>query len=120
MKSTRLRSSLVILAAGACGSLVVSACQADDTAIAAEGRRYDPNIDLPRSEGRELVLRACTKCHELGGLDAYRGYWNREQWLEMVVGMVKNGAELLPAEQDLVADYLTRHFGPGTRNLNNK
>jgi hypothetical protein len=83
-------------------------------------RRYDPNIDLPISEGRELVLRACVKCHELGGLDAYRGYWNLEQWMEMVVGMVKNGAELLPPEQEVVAAYLTRHFGPGSRNQTNK
>lgn len=83
-------------------------------------RRYDPNIDLPESEGRELVLRACVKCHELGGLDAYRGYWGLAQWREMVVGMVKNGAELLPAEQEVVAAYLTRHFGPGTRNQTNK
>jgi len=78
-------------------------------------RRYDPNIDLPESEGRVLVLRACVKCHELGGLDAYRGYWDLAQWREMVVGMVKNGAELLPAEQEVVAAYLTRHFGPGSR-----
>ena len=81
-------------------------------ALAAEPvQRFNPNIDLPDSKGRDLVLRACTKCHELGGLSAYAGYWNREQWLEMVVSMVKNGAELQPAEQETVTDYLTRHFG---------
>lgn len=115
-----LRRVFAKLAASACIALAVSACQAADKEAAAADRRYDPNIDLPQSEGRELVLRACTKCHELGGLDAYRGYWNREQWMEMVVGMVKNGAELLPAEQEVVAAYLTRHFGPGTRNQTNK
>lgn len=78
-------------------------------------RQFAPNVDLPDSEGRDLVLRACTKCHELGGLSAYRGYWDRAQWKEMVIGMVKNGAELKTAEQEIVTDYLTRHFGPGTR-----
>jgi hypothetical protein len=111
-----VRFLLVRLAAGAVLGLGLAACQAADadTGRVVE-RRFDPNIDLPRSEGLELVLRACTKCHDLGGLDAYKGYWNRVQWKEMVVAMVKNGAELLPAEQEVVADYLTRHFGPGTR-----
>lgn len=120
MKPQRSRSCIAPLTAGVCIALAVSACQAADTEGTATRRRYDPNIDLPQSEGRELVLRACTNCHELGGLDAYRGYWNREQWMEMVVGMVKNGAVLLPAEQEVVATYLTRHFGPGTRNQTNK
>ncbi|MDR2214007.1 MAG: hypothetical protein LBE21_10340, partial [Pseudomonadales bacterium] len=59
-------------------------------------KRYDPNIELPESEGRTLVLRACTMCHELGGLAAYKGYWGLPQWSEMVTGMVKNGAVLSP------------------------
>lgn len=78
-------------------------------------RTFIPNIDLPATEGRDLVLRGCTSCHELGGLSAYKGYWNRAQWKAMVEDMVKNGAPLEPAEQDIVADYLTRHFGPGAR-----
>lgn len=78
-------------------------------------KHFDPNIDLPDSDGRELVLRACTKCHELGGLAAYKGYWGLAQWKAMVEGMVKNGAVLQPDEQDIVAAYLTRHFGPDTQ-----
>ncbi len=85
----------------------------DDETITA--KHFDPNIDLPDSEGRELVLRACTRCHELGGLSAYKGYWGLAQWKEMVEGMVKNGAVLRADEQDIVAAYLTRHFGPGTQ-----
>lgn len=81
---------------------------------AAEPKRFNPNIELPESEGKELVLRSCTQCHELAGLSSYRGYWGRPQWKEMVVGMVKNGAVLLPQEQDIVTDYLTRHFGLGS------
>ena len=91
----------------------VSGMAADEDATAP--RKFIPNIDLPASEGKDLVLRGCTNCHELGGLAAYKGYWNRAQWKAMVEDMVKNGAPLQPAEQDIVADYLTRHFGPGTR-----
>ena len=84
-------------------------------AAEAPAHRFDPKIALPDTEGKALVLRACTQCHELAGLAAYKGYWTRTQWKDMVVGMVKHGAPLLPAEQDTVADYLTRHFGPGSR-----
>lgn len=91
-----------------------TAVSADDEGPA-ERKRYDPNIELPQSEGRELILRACTMCHELGGLAGYKGYWGLEQWKEMVTGMVKNGAVLTPEEQETVAAYLTRHFGPDAR-----
>ncbi len=91
----------------------VSAVAADEDVKTA--RKFVPNIDLPDSAGKDLILRGCTNCHDLGGLAAYKGYWNRAQWKAMVEDMVKNGAPLQAAEQDIVADYLTRHFGPGTR-----
>jgi hypothetical protein len=86
------------------------AVSADDDAPPAR-KRYDPNIELPQSEGRELILRACTMCHELGGLAGYKGYWGLPQWKEMVTDMVKHGAVLSSAEQEIAATYLARHFG---------
>lgn len=72
---------------------------------------YAPGIELPMSEGRDLVLAACTRCHNLAGLEAYQGYWSREQWLAMVESMVKNGAKLTSEGQVVVTDYLFRHYG---------
>ncbi|MDR0780970.1 MAG: hypothetical protein LBF16_09810 [Pseudomonadales bacterium] len=97
------------------GALYSSSVAGADDGVAAR-KAYDPHIELPQSEGRELVLRACTLCHELRGLAGYRGYWGLPQWQEMVTDMVKHGAVLTPAEQELVAAYLTRHFGPSVRN----
>lgn len=105
-------SRIVLLGAGLC---LVSAAAIASENEAAAAKHFDPNIDLPDSSGRELVLRACTRCHELAGLSAYKGYWGFPQWKAMVEGMVKNGAVLLPAEQDVVAEYLTRHFGPDAK-----
>ena len=102
-------SRIVLLAAGlGMSSAAVVASENEVTAV----KHFDPNIELPESSGRELVLRACTRCHELGGLSAYKDYWRFPQWKAMVEDMVKNGAVLLPAEQDIVAEYLARHFGP--------
>lgn len=74
-------------------------------------KHFNPNIELPDSEGKAVVLRACTKCHELAGLSAYKGYWSRDQWKELVESMVKNGAELVPDDVEVVSNYLARHFG---------
>ncbi|MES2623644.1 MAG: hypothetical protein V4628_00060 [Pseudomonadota bacterium] len=100
---------ILLLTAGLC-ILNANALASDNEVM--EEKHFDPNIDLPASPGHELILRACTRCHELAGLEAYKGYWNFAQWKAMVVSMVENGAVLNPAEQDVVAEYLTRHFGP--------
>ena len=76
---------------------------------------FVPNIVLPEGEGKALLESACIKCHDLAGLSAYQGYWNRTQWRFMVDTMVRNGATLNEAQAELVTDYLTRFFGPGTR-----
>lgn len=76
---------------------------------------YETGIELPEGEGRELLETACTRCHDLRGLDAYKGYWNRRRWTTMVETMMRNGAVLAPEQKTLVIDYLTTNFGPGTR-----
>ncbi|HEX6993424.1 MAG TPA: M12 family metallo-peptidase [Gammaproteobacteria bacterium] len=68
-------------------------------------------VDLPDGDGKSLVQTACLVCHDLGGIAAFKGYWNREQWAAMVATMIEHGAELDPAEAEIVTDYLTAHFG---------
>ena len=111
VKFFHLRMSRIVLIIAGLWTLSAAVFASENEAMAT--KRFDPNIDLPESSGRELVLRACTRCHELGGLSAYKGYWGLPQWKAMVEDMVKNGAVLQPAEQNIVAEYLTRHFGPG-------
>jgi len=72
---------------------------------------YPPGIDLPEGENRQLVLSTCTRCHDLRGVPAYKGYWNRQQWFTMVDTMVKHGAAVTPGQAGLIADYLNEHFG---------
>ena len=72
---------------------------------------YEPGIELPADEGRDLILRACTGCHTLEGVPAYRKYWGYTQWLPMVENMVKHGAKLDAGEMDTVARYLGHYFG---------
>ena len=67
--------------------------------------------DLPEGAGKQLTAIACTRCHNLSGLMAYKGYWNRKQWQAMVEGMVKHGAVLDAGQQQAVTDYLNSAYG---------
>ena len=72
---------------------------------------HPPGIDLPDGEGKGLLLSACTRCHDLKGLPAYRGYWDATRWRGMIETMVKNGAPLTPQQIGVLAEYLAQHFG---------
>jgi mono/diheme cytochrome c family protein len=70
----------------------------------------DPGIALPAGIGRDVLLRACIDCHDLGGLELFAGFYTRADWQEMVLTMVAHGAELDAAEVEQVAAYLAEHF----------
>jgi len=70
----------------------------------------DPGIELPPGPGRELMLRACVGCHDLGGLDLFAAFFSRAEWHELVTTMVTHGAELSDAEVARIADYLDANF----------
>jgi hypothetical protein len=62
-----------------------------------------------------LLGRACTGCHDLNGLWAYRGYYNEQRWRSLVETMIAHGARVDETEADELVAYLVEHFGPGTR-----
>ncbi len=66
------------------------------------------------ADGRAILDRACTSCHDLGGLDAYKGYWGEPQWRDMVATMRDHGAVLDDRETELLVAWLTAEYGPGS------
>jgi hypothetical protein len=76
-----------------------------------EPQAHAPGIELPEGEGKVLLLAACTRCHDLKGLPAYRGYWDSTRWRSMIDNMMKNGATLNPQQAGVLAEYLAQHFG---------
>ena len=104
---------------GWCLWLAVSwTCAAEVDPVLQQNWRFNASASLPEGEEKPLVVRACTQCHDLGGLKGYQGYWTLQQWQAMVADMVKNGAGLNPDEARQVAGYLTRHFGVDGRQDN--
>src|SRR5690606_13379841 len=57
-------------------------------------RAVDAVAGLPAGDGRELLRRACTGCHDLGGLWAYQGYYDEARWRGLVDTMIAHGADL--------------------------
>ena len=69
-----------------------------------------PGAKLPPGEGREVVMRVCSKCHDPSNaagqdLDAVG-------WKELVDQMAANGAQGSDADFDAIAAYLTKAFPP--------
>ena len=70
----------------------------------------------PPDRGRELVEDICTYCHNLNKLQGHA--LNREEWSDLIKGMIFEGAPVTDEEFSLILDYLTKNFGekdPETR-----
>ena len=67
-----------------------------------------PGIKLPPGEGREVVMRACSKCHDpsiAAGEDL-----DGSGWKDLVDQMAANGAQGSDADFDTIVAYLTKAF----------
>jgi mono/diheme cytochrome c family protein len=69
-----------------------------------------PGAKLPPGDGRDLVMRTCSKCHTPDivadqTLDA-------AGWKELVDQMASNGAQGSDADFAQISDYLTKSFPP--------
>ena len=70
-----------------------------------------PAGDLPSGPGRTILQRSCTACHDLGEVTKFRGYYNRQQWQDIVATMMGYGANITTDDVDVLTDYLTRAIG---------
>jgi hypothetical protein len=61
-------------------------------------------------EGRPFKT-SCTVCHDLREATKFRGYYNREQWQDVVATMMGYGANVKKEDVNLLVDYLTQSFG---------
>ena len=65
---------------------------------------------LPDGEGKKILTTACTTCHGLDEVMKFRGYYTRDDWRDIVVTMVKYGAELKDGEAEILVNYLGEHL----------
>ena len=75
---------------------------------------YEVGVELPEGPGRDILISECLICHELGSLELFKDFYNRDSWRSLVVSMRGNGAEVDDTEIEVLSDYLAQHFGVGT------
>ncbi len=66
--------------------------------------------EFPPGDGREAVLRVCSKCHSPNIILAYGQ--NRGGWESTITKMARLGAKGTDDDYSDIADYLTAHFPP--------
>lgn len=77
-------------------------------AAASLSAQAEPPI-LPEGVGKAELERTCAQCHSLETVLKTRR--TRAQWEAKLDAMIAKGAKLSDADFDLVAAYLTQHFG---------
>lgn len=94
----------------AIGLLLVSAWAVGlSAAWSPSAQGTDPKTELPDGEGKKILLRACTTCHDLDEVTKFRTYYTKDDWRDVVATMVKYGAELKDGEAEILVDYLGKH-----------
>jgi cytochrome c5 len=83
--------------------------QPDDIPVLAEylGDYHGP---LPEGAGKRILLEVCTLCHERSRVTEHGG--TREDWEDLLVHMIGEGAALSDEDFPVLLNYLTRNFRP--------
>jgi len=64
---------------------------------------------LPEGPGKRLVEDVCSFCHGLARIKDHA--FTRDEWNNVIKGMVSEGAPVTDEEFALILDYLAKHFG---------
>jgi hypothetical protein len=89
------------------GALLMPGC-------ASAGRRpvaAVPGGELPPGQGRTILQTSCTICHDLREVTKFRGYYNKQQWQDIVATMMGYGANIKNDDADVLVEYLTQSIG---------
>jgi len=73
---------------------------------------------MPEGEGKDLIQRECTACHDTGRISNQKK--TKDDWVDTVSRMVGRGASLNDKEFDTVIDYLVKNFGKEDSKINAK
>ena len=79
----------------------------DDISVLAEylTQEHGP---LPNGAGKAILLEVCTYCHDLHQIREQR--LSRDEWEDLLVHMINEGAELSDDDFPVLLNYLARNF----------
>jgi Quinohemoprotein amine dehydrogenase A, alpha subunit, haem binding len=100
MRGSTLGSSIMILRRETLASIVAAFLLAPSI----QGQ------DLPDGDGKDLVLKVCTVCHEATRIASKKR--TKEEWNETVDKMAARGAKASDEEFETIVNYLAKYLGP--------
>ena len=62
-----------------------------------------------KDRARELFEDICSYCHNLNKVQGHQ--LDRDEWSDLIKGMISEGAPVTDEEFNLILDYLTKNFG---------
>jgi competence protein ComEA len=68
--------------------------------------------ELPPGEGKDLLVKNCTGCHQLATVTAQ--HKSESGWADTVIEMRNRGANGSDEDMEKIIHYLTANFGPQT------
>ncbi len=69
------------------------------------------SVELPEGPGRQILRAACVSCHSLTEVTKFRGFYNRQQWRDIVLTMMDYGAPVNDKDAEVLTSYLTEALG---------
>jgi mono/diheme cytochrome c family protein len=66
--------------------------------------------DLPAGEGKDLVVKECSGCHQLTVITSQ--HKSESEWTDTIVEMRNRGAHGSDEDMEKIIRYLTANFGP--------
>jgi cytochrome c5 len=70
---------------------------------------------LPEGEGKAVVVRVCSGCHEVGIVSGKQ--MSKSEWSDVVDEMREKGANASDKEAEVIVNYLVKYFGKDERKL---
>jgi competence protein ComEA len=64
--------------------------------------------ELPEGAGKDIILRACTRCHKAEDIPSYKH--TKDEWPLIVDRMVGRGAAVAADERELLVSYLAKNL----------
>lgn len=104
----KLRDAIV---SGTLGAAILVPAFAAVTASAQQGGSANATAqNLPAGEGRDLLQKDCTGCHQLNVITS--AHKTESQWTDTVVEMRTRGASGSDEDMEKIVKYLAANFGP--------
>lgn len=111
MRQSLMTFRVSLLALATCCLVAVGATTAASPQDPPSAQQPAAPEPLPPGPGFDILVNACTSCHDLDEVTKLKGQLDRDEWRGLVKRMADYGAQMTAKETDVLVEYLDQHFG---------